>query len=505
MTSAASNVQDALPSPPESVTNFPTEARVILQGLLKAPDLNGKKGVVRSVLSSAGRHTVYIKELDKCVGLKPSNLRYEPILLESLSVKELKMVLKYKNQQPADISGMEKLDLQARVSKLVSSSEELPESLAKAKTDANDFSSTTDSHSHPTEELSNMSPDQLRQQARVMKTMDPSTVRRMNPQLANMTDSQLKMAADQMEMMANNPSMMKMAAEQMKNMDPTQLQKMQAKMAGGISYNNNTASTDNNSSSTTATDSAGFATPSVNQAQQVSKMMQNMDPEQLRHQAQMLKTMDPDMLRRTNPQLAHMSDAQIKMAANQFEMMASNPAMMKMAMDQMRNATPEQLEAMSKGQKSSSGSTGIPSPAYVAQMGGDPTEMLTNMDTTQLKEMLNTVKDNPEMMKQFAGMAGISEDKLKQGVESFAGMDDAKIGAALKMMKTAQKAKKTWNQVDAKASGHLRIIILVMMVLVIVWVVWYFFLTVQSKSTVNSTVFSEDQNYATGDDLESEF
>ena len=62
----------------------------------------------------------------------------------------------------------------------------------------------------------------------MMRTMDPATVRRMNPQLANMSDAQLRMAADQMEMMANNPSMMKTAVEQMKNMDPAHLQKMQA-------------------------------------------------------------------------------------------------------------------------------------------------------------------------------------------------------------------------------------------------------------------------------------
>ena len=224
----------------EPLTSFPLEARVILRDLQKAPDLNGKKGIVRSLLSSAGRHSVYIEDLDKCVGLKPLNLRYEPISLESLSVKELKMILEHKNQRLVD-SVTEKSDLRARVSECLLPSDKLPELLAdakaKLKASGNSGGNITSTNVSPAEQLSNMSPDQLRQQARMMRTMDPSMIRRMNPQLANMTDFQLRQAADQMEMMANNPSMMKMASEKMKNMDPSELRKMQEAIASG---NNNT-------------------------------------------------------------------------------------------------------------------------------------------------------------------------------------------------------------------------------------------------------------------------
>mmetsp|Transcript_8944 Transcript_8944/g.19327 ORF Transcript_8944/g.19327 Transcript_8944/m.19327 type:complete len:526 (+) Transcript_8944:109-1686(+) len=525
MASTKTNTDEA--SPP--VANFPTEARVILQGLVKAPDLNEKKGIVRSGLSSTGRHTVYIEELDKSVALKPSNLRYEPISLESLSVKELNLILKYKNKEPKSsiTLGMEKSDLQAQVSKFIDAdaSEELPELMAKAKGHKNAYVPKTPSTSQTqaAEQLRNMSPDKLRQEANMMRTMDPNIVRQMNPQLANMSDAQIKMAADRMEMMANNPSMMNMAAEQLKKMDPAQLKRMeQGQMAGagGGSATSNSAAA--KQASTPVPSATGVPAPSstINQAQQAASMMQNMSPEQLRQQAQMLKTMDPDTLRRTNPQLAHMSDSQIKMAATQFEMMASNPGMMKMAMDQMKNATPEQLEAMAKGQipaaqggsSSSSGTAGMPSAADMSQMGGDPTEMLANMDKTQLKQMLNTVKDNPEMMKQFSGMTGMSEEQLKQGVESFAEMDDTKMDAALKLMKTAQTAKNTWNQVDAKAGGHLKNILITMAVLVMGWIAWYFFLRASGGSTPPPTLFSEHQhNYDTtttqgiDSDLDSEF
>lgn len=462
---------------------------------------------MRSALSSAGRHTVYIDELDKTVGLKPSNLRYEPISLESLSIRQLKMVLKYKNQPTDDTVGMEKSELASRVSKLIASSDELPEILAKAKSNARESVSSTTSTSYTAssaqaaqaaDQLSNMSPDQLRQQARMMRTMDPATVRRMNPQLANMSDAQIKMAADQMEMMANNPSMMKMASQQMKNMDPAQLQEMQAKMAQGGSNTSNTAST---------AASISQPTPSVNQAQHAAQMMENMNPEQLRQQAFMLKTMDPDMLRRTNPQLAHMSDAQIKMAATQFEMMASNPAMMKLATDHMKNATPEQLEAMKKGQVPTPGTSSNPAGTPNApQMGGDPMEMLTNMDKTQLKEMFNTVKQNPEMLKQYAGMCGISEEQLIQGVEGFASMDESKIDALLKMVKMAKTAKETWSKVDVKTGGNLKSILVVLVVSFVVWIVRYFFFSGQTAASVDSTIFSNDQYYTSGDDVEeSEF
>ncbi len=482
-----------------TTTDFPTEARVILHGLQKAPDLNGKKGVVRSDLSSAGRHTVYIEELDKSVGLKPTNLMYEPVALDSLSVKELKLILKYKSKLPADTVGMEKSDLTSQVSELFDSPEDLPSLLAKAKSSGKPKATfNAAATAQAAQQLGNMSPDQLRQQAQMMRTMDPATVRRMNPQMANMSDAQLKMAADRMEMMANNPSMMKMAAEQMKNMDPAQLQKMQAQMAAG---GNPTMPT-----MPGGTTPAPAAMPSVSQAQQAAKAMQNMSPDQLKQQAQMLKTMDPDVIRRTNPQMAHMSDAQIKMAAMQFEMMASNPAMMKMATEQMANATPEQLEAMSKGQVPTPGGNSMPSAGNFADAMGDPAAMLESIDKDQLKGLLNTVKDNPEMLKQYAGMAGISEDQLKQGVESFANMDDSKIDTVLKMAKVAQKAKGTYDQIDAKVGGNLKSIIIGGFVMFVVFIVWYFFLSGTTASPVESVVFGEEQQYYdAGEDLESEF
>merc|ERR1711990_1318064 len=112
--------------------------------------------------------------------------------------------------------------------------------------------------------------------------------------------------------------------------------------------------------------------------------------------------------------------------------MASNPGMMKMAMDQMKNMTPEQVEAMRNGNFT---------PPDMSQMGGDPAQMLANMDKNQLKQMLKSLKENPEMMKQFTAMSGLKEEQLMQGVDMFANMDDDKLDAALAVMAKAQKAK----------------------------------------------------------------
>lgn len=510
MSSTTNNVEEVL------VTSFPLEARVILHSL-NAADLNGKIGVIKSDLSSADRHTVFIPQLDRSVGLKPSNLRYEPRTMESLSVKELKMILKKKNND-GELVGMDKSDLRDEVTKLMSSESisaadenEIPKLLAKAKLSQPkpvvapvSVKNNPGVGSQAADNLGNMNPDQLRQQARMMRTMDPNYIRQTNPQLAHMSDEQIKGAANQMEMMANNPQMMKQAADQIRNMDPAELQRMQAQMTGG-----NNGTTTGSGSTVPASNNANTplnvapnGAPTANQAEQAANMMSNMSPDQLRQQAQMLKTMDPDTIRATNPQLAHMTNEQIKQAASQFEMMASNPAMMKMAMEQL------------KGGGAPSGQPGSSPADMAAQMGagGDAGQMLANMDKTQMKQMLNSLKESPEMMKQFAGMTGMNEEQLRKGVESFASMDDTKMDSALKMMQTAQKAKDKWNTVNSKVGGHLLKILIVMGVLVIGYIVTYFVIRRSINSDMGdgsvedlNTILQPEATTPIEDDLDSEF
>jgi hypothetical protein len=470
-----------------AVESFPLEARVILHGLVKAPALNGKRGVVKSSLNAAGRYTVLVEDDGKTVSLKPANLHYQPRTVESLSIQELKLLLKSSGKQVSDaeMTGMDKSELQNMVSELLvlvgkDNDNDIAALLAKAQAPtppaAAPSSATAVDPSQAAEQLRNMDPDQLRQQARMMRAMDASTLRRMNPQLANMSDAQIHAAADQMERMAANPTMRKMAADQINNMSPAEISRMQQQQQATMQTNNGNATTRPAAASTAATSPATI-TPTQQQADQAARMMASMTPEQMKQQAEALRTMDPTVVRQMNPQLAHMTDDQIKQAATQFEMMASNPGMMKMAMQQMKNMTPEQLEAVQNG---TAASGGMPQATPdMSQMmgggGGDPANMLANMDKAQLKTMLESVKDNPDMLKQFSAMTGASEAQLKQGLDSFSGMSDTKMDAALKMMQSVQKAKNTWTTVDAKAGGHLTKIMITLAVACVGMIVWYFF------------------------------
>ena len=68
---------------------YPLQCRVEIHSLVKAPDLNDEVGVVETPLKN-GRQVVFVETLNKRVALKPTNLRYEPRPIDSLSAKELK-------------------------------------------------------------------------------------------------------------------------------------------------------------------------------------------------------------------------------------------------------------------------------------------------------------------------------------------------------------------------------------------------------------------------------
>lgn len=460
---------------------YPVEARVVLKGLVKAPELNGKVGIVKSGLTN-GRQHVLVEELNKSVALKVSNLSYEPRSVDSLSVKELKKILKSKASiSDSELTGVDKSELQSKVSALdgASSPETIGQWLAeeavpKSFTAATKTPSSTSSSAavdpsldpaQAADQLANMNPEQLRQQARMMRSMPPDQIRRMNPQLAHMTDAQILAAASQMEMMASNPAMMKMASEQIKNMSPEDIRRAQMAAGGGAAAASGPRSTTASSSSNRSTGTPMPAAPgTAAEAAKAAEMMANMTPEQLRQQADMFESMSPDAIRQMNPQVAHMTDDQIKMAATQFRMMADNPDMMKMVMDQMKNMTPEEIEAMKNGGAD---------PAKM--MAGDPSKMLASMDKEQLKSMLKTVKENPEMLKQFAASSGLGEEQLAKGMEMFADMDDDKLDMAVNLMQKAQKAKDLWTNVDNKTGGHLIKILVAGSVLFVALVVYLLF------------------------------
>eukprot|EP00957_Ditylum_brightwellii_P165118 12571704-Ditylum_brightwellii.AAC.1 len=197
--------------------DFPIGSEVVLDGLVKGAQYNGKKGTVKSILTASGRQEVHVAEMNKTLALKPSNLQYQPKYINALSVKELKVVLGSKGVGIRELVGLDKSDLASMVSEKSDPVEvagilakvNAPPTPAPAATTAASSSNFNNDLASQAEQVANMDPEQMRRQAQMMRSMDPAMIRRMNPQMAGLTDQQIRMAADQMEMMASNPSMMK--------------------------------------------------------------------------------------------------------------------------------------------------------------------------------------------------------------------------------------------------------------------------------------------------------
>ncbi|KAL7533488.1 hypothetical protein ACHAXR_005265 [Thalassiosira sp. AJA248-18] len=451
------------------MASFPVASSVLLQNLVKGAHLNDKKGIVKSRLSATGRQEVYIFEAEKTMAIKPANLRYEPRDLSTLSVSEMKGVLRVSfgfESDKTEWSGMDKEELRQMVKETVTDPLEIAELVAKANepkeipssnnNNANGASFDSSQLRQGADRMSSMTPDDIRRQAATMKAMGPAALRNMNPQMARMSDAQINMAIEQMEAVANNPSQLKMAADQMKNMSESQLQQVvkQSPLANDLPATTTTSPP----SSTTATTTPALSNVSKSQFKQATEQLSSMSPDQLKQQAKMLKSMPLDTLRRTNPQMANMTDEQIQMSITQLEQMAENPDMVKMAADQMKNLSEEQYESMKRmvggvdpGNSTAGGSDTLsansPAAAGIAGLPTDPSNMmealLSNPD--QLNSVIKTMKQNPEMMKQVMSSqmkSDAQKEQLSKVIDSFAEMDDKQLNRYLTVANGVQKVAK---------------------------------------------------------------
>lgn len=428
----------------EQIKAFPLQAKVILQGLSKAPEYNGKTGVVMSSIKD-GRQQVLVGK--KFLGLKPSNMTYQLRSVDSLSMQELKKILKEKDEN-VNFSGMDVSDLRRDVYSMepevafeclsVANAKEFIEKEHAKEQQAQESRKTMKSQA---DQISQMSPDQLRLQARMMRTMAPDQIRKAHPQLRHMTDAQIQMAATQMEQMADNPELVRMAAEQVKNMSPEEYQRAQQQQV-------------HEQQPATAA-AAGYGTRTAAPANQLDSMT----PEQLKEQAEAMRRMTPEQIRQLNPQLASLTDEQMEQTVQQMEQMANNPAMFEMAKRQMKGMSSDDIANLKAGG---------PMPA-----GMDPSKMLESMDGKQLKEMVKMMKENPEMLKQM----GSQGEQMMKALKMFDGMDETQLDSAVSMMKGVQKAtapvRNAYAKVNGLCGGHL---FKVMVLLVIIYVGMFIYL-----------------------------
>ncbi|KAL7508375.1 hypothetical protein ACHAXN_009166 [Cyclotella atomus] len=446
------------------MSSFPIGSSVLLQNL-KSEQYNDKHGIVRSRLDPmSGRQEVYIFDLEKSMSIKPINIKYEPREIESLSISEMKGVLLSSSKTESELNGLSKDDLQKMVADVATDPEEIAALVAKSnepKTPpaaTNNISSTNGSFTseqlkQATDRMSNMNPDQLRQQAATMKAMGPAALRNMNPQMAHMTDDQINIAISQMEAMANNPAMMKAAAEQMKGMNEAELRQAMGSTAVPSTHRPAPTTTTN---TTTMNDT--IKNMSSDQFKEASQKISSLTPEQLKKQAAMLKSMPIDTLRRTNPQFANMSEDQIKLAIQQMETMASNPEMLKMASEQIKNMDDAQFQQVKQMFQSggSTGPDGTPTTTSnnnnMAELSADPSKMMESLlsNPEQLSAMIKTMKQNPDLMKSMLkSQMGINDTdttandnprakQMEQAIDEFANMSDEQLDKYIRYANKAQ-------------------------------------------------------------------
>eukprot|EP00545_Synedropsis_sp_CCMP1620_P002751 CAMPEP_0119003800 /NCGR_PEP_ID=MMETSP1176-20130426/773_1 /TAXON_ID=265551 /ORGANISM="Synedropsis recta cf, Strain CCMP1620" /LENGTH=490 /DNA_ID=CAMNT_0006955431 /DNA_START=19 /DNA_END=1491 /DNA_ORIENTATION=+ len=138
--------------------------------------------------------------------------------------------------------------------------------------------------------LDTMTPDQLKNQAEMMRNMEPDQIRRLNPQLASLSDAQIASTVQQMDMMASNPAMFEMAKSQMKGLSPEDIAKMQAGGPGGA-----------------------MQMPAAGSDMDPAKLMESMDGKQLKSMMGMVKD-NPEMMKNLG-----MDEAQVQKAMKMFD------------------------------------------------------------------------------------------------------------------------------------------------------------------------------------------
>ena len=461
---------------------YPIGSSVLLHNLVGASQLNGTKGIVKGGNNGGGRQEVYVFEAQKSMAIKVENLRYEHRTIQSLTISEMKGILRVLTEEDACstdsiIAGMDKEALrmlveesisektansgspvEIKIAELIARANKPPSSITTATTTTTAAAAAaaqainSDQLRQGAERMASMSPDDLRKQATTMRAMGPAAMRAMNPQMANMTDAQIEMAIAQMEAVANDPNQLKMAAEQMKNMSESELTRaleQQTAMMGGAGGNSSSSSSGGSGGRTSTT--AAFPSFSAAQLEQATKQMSSMSPEQLRQQSTMLRSMPFSTLRATNPHMANMSDAQIEQSIAQLEMVANNPEMLRMATESMKGLTSEQLATMQEQMANILGGS---------EGGGGGGDLGSGLftDPTKLNSAVKAMKQNPDILKQMlsgggggAGAGGSSSSssssmlsdtqmaQMNNMIDSFTTMDDERLEKYLHVANVMQR------------------------------------------------------------------
>ena len=140
-------------------------------------------------------------------------------------------------------------------------------------------------------------------------------------------------------------------------------------------------------------------------------------PEQMRQQAAAIKQ-NPAMVRRANPAFAAMTDEQIRQYAEQLEVAASDPNMMKEVerMSRMSPAEREQLQIIQEGMQG-----------------------LRKMDDAWVNSLVTTLKKNPDFFKTMVrgkseAFGGVSEESVMSFIDTVSTMDEKTLRNIMKVL-----------------------------------------------------------------------
>jgi len=133
-----------------------------------------------------------------------------------------------------------------------------------------------------------------------------------------------------------------------------------------------------------------------------------------------------------------------------------------------------------------------------------PSDMLRNMDEKQLKSMAQTLKKNPQLLRQMMGQAGaggnnISDEQLQKGLDAFANMDEAQLERALKAMKGLDRMTRpfrtAYTKTNALVGGNLwkKLLVLIVVAVFALKARAVFLRGSSSASTTTSALLEREQ------------
>lgn len=447
---------------------------VIVQNLQKAPEHNGKLGVVKELLEDKGRITVKVFESDKAINVRGDNLRapedaeLKTQLKDAFSKLERNKIENILVHSKVEFS--EDDDKAVLIAKAVEG-RVVPEAVKKVRSDDDMMDvpgmgrMSRRDMKEQAQKLEGMSMTQMRDQLRVLTSSPPSELRAKFPHLKNMPDEAIEAQIKQYQMFVNNPKLKKAQVEALKTGDFTKLQQEMTASLSDEELKSNMAkqleafrkdpkafrrqylpdadsmtdkdieemleSQANADAETLRAAARGNAGPRDLDSVDFSKISEEQYKKQAEAQIKMFKA-NPKQVRavmeKQSPEVKNLSDTEL---LNQLEMAAS-----------MSKKDMEEMSKMAKQMRAGGQSGGAPAAPNFDNMSGEQIQRM-------MRAQLDMVKRDPSKLKSLAPQfGGMSDETIISQMEMMANMDPS-------MLKMFMSVQSKFGSVFSKIKGPL--------------------------------------------------